>query len=205
MMIGQRKPWETAFPDMAPMSVDTPQFALPPAAPVAPAMAPAMAPAGKPKINWMGVLADALAGAAGQPGQYAQRMERQRQEQSAFERGEQQYQRQRADALSDDERNYQQQVSLKQWDRANPNDDVTRMMDLAGIPADQRPALYGQALQRKINPPTFIPGVGLVQGAGMGAYPAPAAPSAPRPLTDEEMDAGGAGPQTPRRFPSFPY
>ncbi len=198
MMIGQRKPWETAFPDMAPMSVDTPQFALPPAAPMAPAMAP-MAPAGKPKVNWMGVLADALAGAAGQPGMYAQRMARERQEQTALERGEQQYRRQRADTLSDDERNYQQQVSLKEWERRNPNDDVTRMMDLAGIPHDQRPALYGQALQRKINPPTFIPGVGLVQGAGGGSPT-----DAPRPLTDEEMDAGGAGPLPPRRFP-FPY
>ncbi len=51
----------------------------------------------KPKVNWMGVLADALSGAAGRPGQYAASMQQQRQEQSAFERGEQQYQRRRLD------------------------------------------------------------------------------------------------------------
>ncbi len=51
----------------------------------------------------VGILADALSGAAGQPGQYAQRMERQRQEQTAFERGEEQYQRRRADAVTDRE------------------------------------------------------------------------------------------------------
>ncbi len=187
MMIGQRNPWSIV--PQEPMAVDVPQFALPPA--------PSPAAAGKPKVNWMGVLADALAGAAGQPGQYAQRMAREQQEQSAFERGEQQYQRQRADALSDDERNYQQQVSLKQWERANPNDEMTRMMDLAGIPHDKRPALYGQALQRKINPPTWIPGIGLVPGGAGGA-----APSTGAPLTDADIDGmGGAEPQAPRTFP----
>ena len=49
----------------------------------------------------VGILADALSGAAGQPGHYAQAMEQRRQEQTAFERGEVQYQRRRADELTD--------------------------------------------------------------------------------------------------------
>lgn len=49
----------------------------------------------------VGILADALSGAAGQPGHYAQTMERRREEQTALERGEVQYQRRRADELTD--------------------------------------------------------------------------------------------------------
>lgn len=48
-----------------------------------------------------GILGDALAGAAGQPAQFAPMMERRRQEQTAFERGEQQYQRRRTDEIAD--------------------------------------------------------------------------------------------------------
>jgi len=64
----------------------------PPASPSAPA---------KQKINWMGVLADALSGAAGQPGQYAAGLRQERKEQSAYERGEQQYNSRRQSELDD--------------------------------------------------------------------------------------------------------
>ncbi len=48
-----------------------------------------------------GIFADALSGAAGQPGMFAATQERRRQEQTAFERGEQQYRRQREDSMAD--------------------------------------------------------------------------------------------------------
>lgn len=48
-----------------------------------------------------GILADALQGAMGRQGSFAPMMERRRQEQTDFERGEQQYQRRRADQRDD--------------------------------------------------------------------------------------------------------
>lgn len=48
-----------------------------------------------------GIFADAMSGLAGQPGQFAPMMERRRQEQTAFERGEEQYRRRRSDELAD--------------------------------------------------------------------------------------------------------
>jgi hypothetical protein len=62
----------------------------------------------KPKVNWIGILADALSAAAGQAPAYRQRLERERAEQSAFERGEQQYRRRLAD-----------QRAEKQWEWEN--------------------------------------------------------------------------------------
>lgn len=55
------------------------------------------APPEKQGINWMGVLSDALAGAIGQPGQYAASRARDRQ----FERQQSVYQQQRADQMVD--------------------------------------------------------------------------------------------------------
>ena len=49
----------------------------------------------------LGMIGDGLLGAAGQPGTYAKTMEARHQEQTAFERGEVQYQRRRADELTD--------------------------------------------------------------------------------------------------------
>ena len=88
MMLGQRRPM---FDDM---EMDTGPLGapLPPIAPPSPA---------KKKLNWGAIIADALSGLAGQQGQYPQRMAREREEQSAYERGEQQYQRRRADQLAD--------------------------------------------------------------------------------------------------------
>lgn len=56
-------------------------------------MAEAVAP--KKGINWLGVLADALAGAAGRPGPYASMMAQQREAQAEEDR----YQRHRADSF----------------------------------------------------------------------------------------------------------
>lgn len=65
---------------------------------------------GKPKINWLGVLADGLAGAAGKPGPYAAMMMRQREQAEA--RAEDQ--RSRSLDWSDWQRK-------QQWERDNPN------------------------------------------------------------------------------------
>lgn len=57
-----------------------------------------MAPAPqKDGINWLGVLADGLAGAAGQPGQYAAGLRREKE----LKRQDSLYQRQRADQMTD--------------------------------------------------------------------------------------------------------
>ncbi len=78
-------------------------FGAPPPSAAPPLMAPppSMAPPPKKKINWMGVLADALSGAAGQPGQYAASMRKQQAEQTDFERGERQYNSRRQSELDD--------------------------------------------------------------------------------------------------------
>lgn len=102
-MLGQRRAWDQIGMDapMAPM--DVPQISLPQAAPQAP----------RAKVNWAGILADALSGAMGRPGQYAAMNNQQRAEQTDFERGEQRYQRQRADGIED--------WRMKQdYERANP-------------------------------------------------------------------------------------
>lgn len=93
MMIGQRpaRGFDPYMPQQQPMfDMDVPDVA-----PI-----PMQAPA-KPKPNWMGILADALAGAAGRPAMYAQQQYQQRAEQSALERGEEQYQRRRMDNRED--------------------------------------------------------------------------------------------------------
>lgn len=70
--------------------------ATPPAYPVPPAYTPM--PAGeKIKPNFMGILADALSAAAGMQPQYAPELRRRKAEQTALERGEQQYRRRQAD------------------------------------------------------------------------------------------------------------
>ncbi len=67
------------------------------------------APPSKPGINWWGVAADALAGAAGQPGPFAAR---------------QRYERQQADQIAAEQRRQAAQyatfVAQKEWERANP-------------------------------------------------------------------------------------
>lgn len=105
MMIGQRK--QPGYFGVDPMGspilnmAENPQAAM-----------EAPLPQSRPKANWAGILADALSGAMGRPGQYAAMMNQQRAEQTDFERGERRYQRQRADAQTDWERN-------KAWEMEN--------------------------------------------------------------------------------------
>lgn len=105
------------------------------------------------KPNWIGILADALSGLSGNGPIYAPMAERRRQEQTAFERGEQQYRTRRQDVLADDDRDYQQQLSLLDYKRAHPDDQLSQYMDAAGIPADQRPGIYRQKVDALVAPP----------------------------------------------------
>lgn len=64
----------------------------------------------KDGINWLGVLADGLAGAAGQPGQYAAGLRREKE----LQRQDSLYQRQRADQMTDWQ-------AKQAWKLANPD------------------------------------------------------------------------------------
>lgn len=99
MMIGQRKKpqWGEEFADMAPLQVDAPDMS---------ALAAGGGAKAKPKINWGVIIADALSGLAGQQGHAAEGLMRRRDEQTALERGEEQYRSRRADA-NDDWRTHQ--------------------------------------------------------------------------------------------------
>lgn len=113
----------------------------------------------KPGVNWLGVLADALAGAAGQPGQYLAGI---------------QQQQQRAAALADEQR--RRSLDMTDWrakqdytrDNPAPADDVlTQMMRGGGIDpsSEQGVALYRQRAEALANPLQFRP-----DGLGGGKY-----------------------------------
>jgi hypothetical protein len=162
--------------------------AVPTSIGVAPALLPAdggfpqlpQLTAPKPKINWLGVLADALSGAAGQPGMYAARLNQDRQEQSAFERGEEMYQRRRQDQQTDADNAYQHQIQLFDYKRLHPDDALTQAMDAAGIsdPAE-RQKYYRANVDRITAPPMMsAPGVDEQGNPVMRFFPrAPAAQS----------------------------
>ena len=180
MMIG-RKPF--AYLDQP----DQDYLAGPITAPLPPIMAPQAPPqpqqqaGGRIKPHWLGILADALAGAAGQPGRYAQHLQQRQQD----ERGEANYQRRREDDRSD--------WLWKQQNESRAPSEFDRMMDAAGVPADQRPAMYRQALERKINPPrTIVLADGSVMELPGGASPFPAVP--PRPVGPLTPIDGGPTP-----------
>lgn len=107
------------------------------------AMAP-VPPAAKEGVNWIGVLADALAGAAGQPGQYAMSRRQDRQ----IQRQESLYQRQRADQMAD-------WRTKEEWKAAHPDDQFTQFMVAGGIDprSPQGQALYKQRAEGMAAPP----------------------------------------------------
>lgn len=87
-----------SVPDMGPMTVGNEQITMPPRKPHHSFF---MADGTGTGNRILGMIGDGLLGAAGQPGTYAKTMEARRQDQTAFERGEVQYQRRRADDLTD--------------------------------------------------------------------------------------------------------
>lgn len=176
----------------APMfGMDVPQVS--PFAPAAPK---------KAGVNWLGVIADALSGAAGQPGQFAARQERQRAEQTAFERGEQQYRQHRADSNAD----WQSHQDYENTHRAPSEFD--NLMDRAGIPVQDRPGYYKQALQARVDPMaqvTLPNGAGMYVGPRSGIAGALGGGSQVPPIGAEVDDPRGAGGQSSNTTGGFPF
>ena len=185
-MIGARRPFDLnaipslALPSMPAMAVPT--VTTPPAAP-------------KPHFFGQGGVGRGIAGNIGdfllqlahmQP-IYGPAM----QQQTAFERGEQQYKLHRLDALSDDARNFQQQLDLKDYDRTHPNpyrfrsnDGSLRELDpvtgtVKTLFKDPAPKMFTQVIQGTNGPQLVsvpMPGTGEDEGEIVDAPPAGAVP-----------------------------
>lgn len=133
MMIGARKPFDPNAPEYA-GEVNLGAPITPMLAPQAIPDLPGFAPAPKgPKLNWAGILADALAGAMGQPGQFAALQARRAEANDAEELYNKRYALQRADHVKDDQTNFNQQIQLADYKRTHPDDDLTTYLDRAGI------------------------------------------------------------------------
>lgn len=180
MMLGQRRPFDPNDPQYM-GQVDTgaspsmPTMTNPIPAP------PTFAPP-KEGHNWIGILADALSGLSGNGPIYAPMAERRRQEQTAFERGDEQYRTRRQDALTDDARNFQQQLQLLDYKRLHPDDPLTQSLDAAGITdPTQRQNYFRQDVERRVAPPMMsAPGVDEQGNPVMRFFPrAQAAQSGP--------------------------
>jgi len=144
---------DQSVPNAGPMTLNVPKFALP-----APSAGPGYDSPRKEATPWLGILADTLSGAMGRPGQYAAMQNQRRQEQTAFERGEEQYRRQRTDALSDDQRNYDQAIQLKQWERDNRQPTgYAAELEQAGIFGDERTKLLQQRARNSADPYVTVP------------------------------------------------
>ena len=123
--------------DMTPQAMPQPAMANPMAA-MSGQMAQtsqALAPK-KPGINWLGVIADALAGAAGREGPYAAQMQRKREQEFAAQQGQQERMNKRDD--------WQWQ---KQWELDHPapinNDTINDFNWYKSLSAQDR-AIYDQ-------------------------------------------------------------
>ena len=138
------------------------------------AMSDAMAPK-KPGINWLGVLADTLAGAAGQPGPYAAQQQRRRDEEFAARQQEQQ----REAGFADWQRK-------RQWDIDNPapiNNDTVN--DYQFILQQSGPEAANQYLQSRYDPVVNIP---------LGDGRTYIGPRSGAPSAVQGMQGGGQGP-----------
>jgi hypothetical protein len=177
MMLGQRKPFDQNDPQYM-GQVDTGANPAMPAAPNPIAPPPTFAPP-KEGHNWVGILADALAGLSGNAPIYAPMMERRRQEQTAFDRGEQQWQKHHQVDVAD-------QIRLLDYKNAHPDDELTQYMRAAGIDptSDAGRALYTQKTQAMVAPPMMsAQGVDEQGNPVMRFFPRaqPVAPGAPQP------------------------
>lgn len=144
------------------------------------------APPQKNKVNWLGVLADALSGFAGGPANFANRQFERRQLQDARQYSEQTYQRRRQDELAD--YGVKQQIEAK-YKTPPINDTVA---DFNFIAERLGPEAAKEFLKNKANPPVWR------QGADMQWYRVDAAPSGPLPtFTAEDWDKAGQGGPAP--------
>lgn len=139
----------------------------------------------KPGINWLGVLADALAGAAGREGPYAASMMARRQQQ-------QQMQMQEAQRQND----WQDWVAKKQWESDNPtpvnNDTVNDFNWYKGLSPED------QAIYDRLHPITVMgpDGPYAVPRSAIGAQV-----QQPKFDPNDWEDVGGPMPQASGRFP----
>ena len=179
MMLGQRKPFDPNAPQYMPqVNLGAPDMTPFPAmqADNLPTMTK------KPGVNWLGVLADALAGAAGHPGPYGAQMAREREQQTAFDRGEEQWQKHHQTDVAD-------QMKLLDYKRAHPDDPITQALDLAGItdPA-QRKQYYVNALDKKTEDDPIVtltlPGDHIYSGPRSGLATALTGAAPASPLSD---------------------
>lgn len=145
-MLGQRKPFNpNAFVppvNNSPLPVSIPTSPMAPPSTLADTNAPMPQVKGPPNHNWLGILADALSGLSGNGPIYAPMMERRRAEQTAFERGEEQWKSHHAAELSD-------QLRLLEEKRAHPDDELSRRLDQAGITDPAQRAEYARKLLDK--------------------------------------------------------
>lgn len=117
-----------------------------------------------PKHNWVGILADALSGLAGNGPVYAPLAARRQDEQTAFERGEETWQKHHAQDIKD-------QMDLLTWKAAHPDDEFTRQLDAAGITDPAQRAEYARKrLERSSDPlvTTTLPGDRIYSGPQSG-------------------------------------
>jgi hypothetical protein len=147
-------------------------------------MAQAVAP--KPKVNWLGVLADALAGAAGREGPYASMLMQQRQSQQEEDR----YQRHRADSF--DLWRQQQDYQAQHPNPPQPTE-YERMLQAAGY-APGTPEYVDHVrnyVNMKENPPYYFtdPTTGQLK-----MVPRNAGGAAPQGVTFTPIDEGGPSP-----------
>lgn len=157
----------------------------------------------KPGFDWsrtLGILADGLSGAAGMPGLYGQRMERQRAEQSAFERGEQQYQRSRRDGMDD----WQAKERFKATQ--GPDGELADALRASGVlPGTPEWTQAFKTRAQNLTDPIVnipLPGGDVYMGprSGMGAMQQPA-PQRPAIGQRHPGFQGGAAPSGTGNFP----
>ena len=150
----------------------------------------AMAGPKKPGINWLGVLADTLAGAAGREGPYAAQMQAQRQQEAAAQQAQ-----------------AQREASMQDWrtkfdyERANPAPkDPYRFEDNAGNVWQMGPDGQPQRIFTDQAPKQYMFNGGMVNVPN--PYAQGAGPAAPPTFTaDDWNNAGGVSGNAGPRFP----
>lgn len=81
-----------------------------------------------------------------------------RQRLSEQDMAEQRYQRQRADSASDDERNFQQQMQIAQYQRENPAPlEIERYIAMANDPNNPNRAVFQDLVQNRRDPFASVP------------------------------------------------